>query len=117
MKAADEEIEKICFNCGAFFPASFEMPGEYGICLNDPEFDPFVDAIIERQDFASCQGLVDRKKFNGEREACSDFEPVEELEIIEEDTPLGRDLKQLMEAGEQQNGPPKKLDDPDILRV
>lgn len=98
MKTAAEKIEKICFNCGAFFPASFEMPDEYGVCLNDPEFDPFVDGILEQQDYASCQGLVDRKKFNGERAACSEFDPVDNLEI-EDDTPLGRDLKRLMDAG------------------
>jgi len=99
MKTDDAEIQKICLNCGAFFPASFEMPDDFGICLNDPEFDPLIDEIFDRQDYASCQELVDRKKFNGEREACSEFEPIEEIEI-EDDSPLGRDLKGLMDAGQ-----------------
>ncbi len=99
MKTGDVEIEKICLNCGAFFPASFDLPDDFGVCLNDPEFEPFVDDILDREDFTSCQELVERKKFNGEREACSDFEPVEDVEI-EDETPLGRELKRLMEAGQ-----------------
>jgi hypothetical protein len=99
MKTVDVEIEKICLNCGAFFPASFDLPDDFGICLNDPEFDPFVDDILDHEDFTSCQELVERKKFNGEREACSDFEPAEDIEI-EDDTPLGRELKRLMDAGQ-----------------
>jgi hypothetical protein len=99
MKTIDADIEKICLNCGAFFPASFDLPNDFGVCLNDPEFDPFVDDILDREDFTSCQELVERKKFNGEREACSDFEPIEDVEI-EDDTPLGRDLKRLMDAGQ-----------------
>jgi len=93
------DMETICLNCGAFFPASFEMPDDFGICLNDPEFDPFLDDILDHEDFTSCKELVERKKFNGEREACTDFEPIERLEI-ENDSPLGRDLKRLMDAGQ-----------------
>lgn len=99
-KEKETQIERICFNCGAFFPASNGVIDEFGICLNDPEFDSFVDDILDHQDYTSCQWLVDRKKFSGNRQACSEFEPVEALEIVEDNTPLARDLKHLMEAGE-----------------
>jgi len=99
MNTSNHELERICFNCGAFFPADYETLDEFGICLNDPEFDPFVDEIIERQDYTSCRNLVRRKKFSGDREACGEFEPVENLQIGDK-TPLGRDLKRLMDAGE-----------------
>jgi len=103
MKTDEEEMERICFNCGAFFPANFEITDEYGVCLNDPEFEPFVDDILKYQTYASCQELVDRKKFSGEREACSEFEPVENLDM-DEDTPLGRELSRLLEAGQLNAG-------------
>ena len=40
-------MERICFNCNVFFPASMDENMEYGICLNDKEFEPFIDELLE----------------------------------------------------------------------
>jgi len=99
MGAAKENLERICRNCCHFFPATMEEFTEFGICLNDEEFEPFIEDLIEDSNYASSQSLVDRKKFLGEREACGEFESIDQIEI-DNNTSLGRELSRLMEAGE-----------------
>ena len=85
---AKEEMERICFNCGYYFPASDEAT-EYGICLSDDVLEPFVDDILENFNFAPYQDIIDTRKFLGEREACEKFEPAEIIEI-EDDSFVGK---------------------------
>ncbi|GJQ47676.1 hypothetical protein KsCSTR_05800 [Candidatus Kuenenia stuttgartiensis] len=94
-----EIMERICFNCNVFFPASMDGNTEYGICLNDKEFEPFIDELLENFNYSSCQNLVDTKKFSGERNGCEDYE---EMEFIEMDNTSGlsNELKRLSETGE-----------------
>jgi len=94
----EEDLERECGNCAHFFPASME-PTEFGICLDDEEFGPFIEGLFERSDYASCRDLIERKKFSGDREPCDEYEEMETIEI-DDDTELGRSLKKLMEAGE-----------------
>lgn len=95
----EELLEAICFNCNQFFPISMEEPTEFGICLNDKAFEPFIDELFENPKYASCQELINRKKFSGEQEACADFEEIEKVEI-DETTPLGAELSRLSKTGE-----------------
>jgi hypothetical protein len=44
-KMEEGELERVCFNCNHFFPASIQGPTEFGICLNDKEFEPFIDEL------------------------------------------------------------------------
>jgi hypothetical protein len=99
MTKKEEELERICFNCCHCMPASAEGPTEYGICLNDEEFEPFIEELMDHWNFASCQDLIDSKKFPGDRTACSDFEEVEIIEI-DDDSPLGRVFNRLGEPRE-----------------
>lgn len=92
-----EEMERICFNCSHFFPAS-EGPTEFGICVNDEAFEPFIEELFENLNYDSCRDLIDSKKFDGEQEACPDFEEVEIIEI-DDDSPLARGLSRLRETG------------------
>ena len=94
-----ENLESICFNCNHFFPASDRIT-ESGICLKDEEFEPFLDELLDNLNFESCQDLVDRKKFTGEKEACSDYSEAEMGEEIDEDSEFGQALQSLIEKGQ-----------------
>lgn len=78
-----EELDRICQNCNNFFPSTIDEITDFGICLNDKEFEPFIDELLENYNYAYCQKLVDRKKFSGEKEACSDFSQVDICEVSE----------------------------------
>ncbi|HDL64773.1 MAG TPA: hypothetical protein ENH12_05225 [Proteobacteria bacterium] len=47
--------------------------------MNDEEFSPFFDELLDKGNYGCCQNLIDSKKFSGEREACPDFNPIEDL--------------------------------------
>ena len=98
MEMGKEESEKICFNCNKFFPAHMRETTEFGVCLNNEALDPFIDELLEDRKTASCQKLLDRIKFSGEREACGDFEEIEEVEI-DDNSPMGLALSRFNETG------------------
>ena len=98
---SDEELERVCQNCNYFFPESIDKISECGICLNDEEFEPFIDELLENYNYVCCQSLVDKKKFSGNREACLDFSEIEIDECIEidEDSEFRSELLSLIKAG------------------
>ena len=71
------ELERLCCHCNYVHPAE-PYSSEYAICLRDPEIEPHLDDILDRQDFSRCGQLVKRKRFDWDREACSDFDPIED---------------------------------------
>ena len=87
-----EELEPICSNCSYFFPASMDGLFEYGICLHDKVFEPYIDELIEHYNYNSCQELVEEKKFLGDAESCEYFEELKEFEINNHN-PQERELK------------------------
>lgn len=97
-----EELERICFNCNYFFPASIEKPTELGICLRDEVFEPFLDELLENENYAPCQDLVNQKKFSGEKDECEYFEEIEVVERfeIDDDSELASEIRRLSEEGE-----------------
>ena len=74
---AEEKLEEVCFNCNNFFPSTIDDFTDLGICLADPDFEPFIDELIEDYNYDCCRGLVEAKKFPGEQEACSEFSEIE----------------------------------------
>ncbi|NOQ22067.1 MAG: hypothetical protein GQ565_05380 [Candidatus Aegiribacteria sp.] len=94
-----EELGRICFDCNQFFPACMGEATEFGVCLSDEAFESYIDELLEDRKTASCQKLVDRRKFSGEREACKEFEEVEEVEI-DDNSPIGLALSRFNETGE-----------------
>ncbi len=85
------ELERICTNCHSFRPVSHGVGEEKGICLQDPGFDPYLDEIIEQDNFAGCHQLVREKMFSGERAACTLYDEfdypedsLEELDFMQE---------------------------------
>ncbi len=80
----EERLEQICINCTHFFPAMEGMT-EFGICVNDEVFEPFLEELFENSNYDCCRELINSKKFNGnEQKACPDFEGIELLEIDDE---------------------------------
>jgi len=66
--------EKVCINCNYFFPYFVNGPTEEGICLNDPEFEPYIDELLDKQNYNICLSLIEKKKFNGNDNTCEKFE-------------------------------------------
>ena len=93
-----EDIERICFNCNNFFPASMDEINEFGIYLNDKEFEPFIDELLENSNYSCCQDLVNRKKFFGEQEVCPDFSAAETTDV-DEKSEFGRKLISSIDNG------------------
>ncbi len=78
-----------CIDCEHCFPDS-DGPTSMGICLLNSEFEPYLEEIMEL-DFERCHGLIRKKRFDFNREACPDFSPAETMEIEEFDELLGGD--------------------------
>lgn len=97
-----EEVERICFNCNSFFPDTMGTFTEFGICLNDEEFEPFLDELLENSNYDCCKELVERKKFHGMREACDEFSDVETGEVTElpDDKEFERAVKSAAKKGQ-----------------
>lgn len=89
-------VEKACLDCSAYLPASAEELTEFGICLNEEAFEPFLEELLENSIPASCQSLVEQEKFVGDRPACLDFQESERMEI-DDSSPLGQELRRLAE--------------------
>ncbi|MBW1982903.1 MAG: hypothetical protein JRJ12_17005 [Deltaproteobacteria bacterium] len=89
-------MERSCLDCSGYLLASVEETTEFGICLNDEAFEPFVEELLANVDFPSCRDLVEEKKFEGNRPVCPDFEEAEVIEI-DDNSPLGKQLHRLAE--------------------
>lgn len=77
------ELEKICFNCSSFF---MEVGVEnLGACMDDEAFSPFVEEIYDSECFTCCYDLYMEKRYDGNREACSQYDEVEIIEISNDD--------------------------------
>jgi len=87
----DGELARICMNCQSYYPDRLDEPTEFGICLNDSDFEPYLDELLEKQNFNCCKELIARKRFDGNKEVCKDFEMME----IKEDPILEQELEEL----------------------
>jgi len=96
-----EEHERVCFNCNNFFPANMDDTTEFGICLNDKEFEPYIEELLDNYNYACCQALVDEKKFTGDCEACPEFSEIDvEGSIkIDENSEFGKKLISAINSG------------------
>lgn len=93
----DNSLERVCFNCNYFFPDCDDFT-EYGICLDDEAFEPFIDELFE-MNYSSCRELVEAKKFPGGRDACEKYDEIE-MEEIDENSSLRELLEKYNETGE-----------------
>ncbi len=74
-----EELEVSCQNCGCFFQDGADSEPGWGICSMMPEFDEFMDIIMEENTFECCFDLYQSKRFDGSINSCEEFSPIEEL--------------------------------------
>ena len=77
-----EILDRICFNCSNFFTDVNDLGGNLGVCIMDKAFEEYLDEILENSDFSLCIDLYKEKRFDGNRDVCSDYE---EIEIIEDE--------------------------------
>ena len=100
-RTSDElELLRVCTNCQCSFPSE-PFGSDFAICLNDPEFEPYLGDLIENQDFSRCRHLVKQKRFSWEQEACPDFDPMEDTaEDVHFSPELSSAIEQLAEDGE-----------------
>ena len=75
-----EELERICWHCSYFFTDVNDSRVELGACIKDETFDAYLDNILEESDFSSCMDLYKKMRFDGERDACADYEAIEFIE-------------------------------------
>jgi len=71
------ELERNCTNCNSFLPYPLLGVVEFGICLNDNLFEPYIEELLENQNYDCCLELVEQKKFDGNFNCCDDFSMVE----------------------------------------
>ncbi len=81
-----EKLERLCFNCNSFFPDTYEAT-EYGICLAEEVFEPFLDDLLIHGNFDNCRSLVQARRFEGERKVCSLYEEAEMWEVPDDISP------------------------------
>lgn len=102
MNAEDKDepdLDRICGNCNHSFPTA-QGGSDDTICLNDAEFEPYLDRLFTHANFDCCAELIARKRFPLDREACPDFDPVEYIgEDIEIASELSADIQDLASKG------------------
>ncbi|MBC8431035.1 MAG: hypothetical protein ISR61_10010 [Desulfobacteraceae bacterium] len=98
MGADSHDLERICGNCNYSFPSE-PFGSDFAICLNDPDLEPYVDDMLENQDFSRCQNLIKQKRFSWEQEACPDFDPVELNEEFPFSSELNSAIAELADEG------------------
>ncbi len=79
------EQDKICQNCSSFFQDSRDFNTDFGVCMNDEAFELFLDEIIGNDDFSKCHDMYRKKRFDGGKEACSQYEEPEIIEIPDDE--------------------------------
>ncbi|MCD4817973.1 MAG: hypothetical protein K8S23_04735 [Candidatus Cloacimonetes bacterium] len=76
MKTHDNE--KTCCDCEIFFILDDE---EFGICMQDEAFSPYIDEIFE-SNYSTCSGLIEQKKMPFDTKACQNFSQLEESKEV-----------------------------------
>lgn len=75
-----EEFEAVCQNCRCFFQDGDDYKTGLGICSMMPEFDEYMETIIEENAFESCLDFYQSKRFEGSTNTCEHFNAPEELD-------------------------------------
>lgn len=65
---------RVCLNCSYFFQSCNDEPN-FGICIDDETFEPFLDEMFENGKIECCEDLYSSKRYDGDRDACDKFEP------------------------------------------
>lgn len=86
------ELDSICQNCCYYFSDCSNLTDDlrngFGVCLRNDDFNSYIEEneeILENSDFSYCIELYQEKRFDGNREACPYFEPLEIIDIEDAD--------------------------------
>jgi len=120
---SNKVLERNSSNCNYFFPYLLHGPSEYGICLNDTVFDPYIEELLKNENYNCCKELIEEKKFDGNEHYCDDFEMMEIIrtdlsmeELYGTDISDGQILSEIIDVA-LKNKPvgdlPEKLKHPD----
>jgi hypothetical protein len=74
--------DEMCADCSHCFPDR-DGPTEMGICLLDPELQPYEEEILEL-DLSNCRHLIQKKAFNLNSRACKHFSAAEGIDLGED---------------------------------
>ncbi len=85
-----EILDRICFNCSNFFTDVNDLGSDLGVCIQDEAFEEYLDEILENSDFSLCIDLYKEKRFDGNRDVCSDYVEIEFIE--DEETENGNQM-------------------------
>lgn len=107
-----EELEKICNNCSNFLIDVNDFESNLGVCIQDEAFDEYLDKIFENSDFSFCIDLYKEKRFDGERDACADYDEV----VIVEDEELENECQMTEEELDRRVDALKNQDVSDIAK-
>lgn len=77
----DIEYDRTCQNCTYFFSDSEDM--DFGICMNEKIFEPYLDEIIESENFSCCHELYLQNRLEGLTEACEQFEEIPDMTEVD----------------------------------
>lgn len=77
----DIEYDRTCQNCTFFHQDSDDW--DYGICTLNEIFEPYMEEIIDSNNFSCCHELYMQNRIEGLKDACEQFEEIECMEIPE----------------------------------
>ncbi len=69
-----DNSNKVCCRCTNFLFLDAENNSDFGICLRDEAFDPYIDELMEDLNYESCKELVEEKKMLNDTAACEHYE-------------------------------------------
>lgn len=75
------EQDNICINCSSFFQDDRDLYTEFGVCMNEEIFEPFLDEVLESADFSNCYDIYQKMRFCGGSAACDQYEEPEIIEV------------------------------------
>lgn len=115
------ELDKICQNCCYYFSDCSNLTDDlrngFGVCLRNDDFNSYIEEneeIVENSDFSYCIELYQEKRFDGDREACSYFEP---LEIIDTEYEDNEDNEDNEDYADNEDYETVQLDDAQLDRM
>jgi hypothetical protein len=92
--------------------------GEAGVgaCMRDQVFEVFLDEIYESGSFECCNALYMEKRFDGDKDACPEYEEAEIIEVMDVDDVFEIDLYEDLK-NRNMDDVLERLHSPDVEKV
>lgn len=66
-------MQKSCKTCNMFFSEEDDFNNNFGVCLNNVVFKPFINFIFETYNFSSCINIYNENRYNGVKKCCEKY--------------------------------------------